>query len=50
VVQAVIFGASNCSMPGYNNTLLFAPALIATRDDLDQIVGAVDKAIVKLVG
>jgi taurine-pyruvate aminotransferase len=43
--QGVIIGASNRSMPGYNNTLLFAPALIATRDDLDQVVDAVDRAI-----
>jgi len=50
MAQGVIIGASNRSMPGFNNTLLFAPALIATKDDLDQIVSAVDKAIVKVVG
>jgi taurine-pyruvate aminotransferase len=43
--QGVIIGASNRSMPGFNNTLLFAPALIATKDDLDQVVDAVDRAI-----
>jgi taurine-pyruvate aminotransferase len=43
--QGVIIGASNRSMPGFNNTLLFAPALIATRDDLDQVIDAVDRAI-----
>jgi taurine-pyruvate aminotransferase len=43
--QGVIIGASNRSMPGFNNTLLFAPALIATRDDLDHVVDAVDRAI-----
>jgi taurine-pyruvate aminotransferase len=30
MAQGVIIGASNRSMPGFNNTLLFAPALIAT--------------------
>ncbi len=50
MAQGVIIGASNRSMPGFNNTLLFAPALIATADDLDQIVDAVDKALTKVVG
>ena len=50
LAQGVIIGASNRSMPGYNNTLLFAPALIATKDDLDQVVGAVGKALAKVVG
>ncbi len=48
--QGVIIGASNRSMPGFNNTLLFAPALIATKDDLDQVVDAVDRAIVTVLG
>lgn len=50
MAQGVIIGASNRSMPGFNNTLLFAPALIATTDDLDQILGAVDAALTKVVG
>ena len=50
MAQGVIIGASNRSMPGFNNTLLFAPALIATADDLDQIVDAVDAAIGRVVG
>jgi len=50
MAQGVIIGASNRSMPGFNNTLLFAPALIATTDDLDEIVGAVDRALTKVVG
>ena len=50
LAQGVIIGASNRSMPGYNNTLLFAPSLIATKDDLDQIVGAVDGALGRVVG
>jgi len=48
--QGVIVGASNRSMPGYNNTLLFAPALIATKDDIDHITDAVDNAISRVLG
>ena len=50
MAQGVIIGASNRSMPGFNNTLLFAPALIATTDDLDQVIDAVDAALTKVVG
>lgn len=48
--QAVIIGATNRSLPGKNNTLCFSPALIATRDDIDQITGAVDKALTDVFG
>ena len=50
MAQGIIIGASNRSMPGFNNTLLFAPALIATEGDLDQVVAAVDGAIGRVVG
>jgi len=50
MARGVIIGASNRSMPGYNNTLLFAPALIATRDDIDHIVDTVDGALTKVFG
>ncbi len=50
MAQGVIIGAQNRSVPGFNNTLLFAPALIATRDDIDQITGAVDRALAKVFG
>ena len=43
--QAVIIGATNRSLPGRNNTLCFSPALIATKDDIDHIVSAVDAAL-----
>lgn len=46
--QGVIIGASNRSMPGFNNTLLFAPALIAGPDEIDEITEAVDKALAKI--
>ncbi len=48
--QGVVIGASNRSMPGFNNTLLFAPALIATKDDIDHITDAVDQAIGRVLG
>ncbi|SFP18738.1 aminotransferase family protein [Tranquillimonas alkanivorans] len=43
--QGVIIGATNRSVPGYNNTLCLSPALIATPDDIDQITDAIDKAL-----
>ncbi|OUD10154.1 aspartate aminotransferase family protein [Marivivens niveibacter] len=47
--QGVIIGASNRSMPGFNNTLLFAPALIAGADDIDAITDAVDQALTRVM-
>ena len=43
--QGVIIGVTNRSLPGFNNTLCLSPALIANRDDLDQIVDAMDAAL-----
>ncbi|MFD1341047.1 aminotransferase family protein [Litorisediminicola beolgyonensis] len=48
--QGVIIGATNRSVPGYNNTLCFSPALIATKSDLDQMVEAVDAALGRVFG
>ncbi|UWQ20572.1 aspartate aminotransferase family protein [Jannaschia sp. W003] len=45
MAQGVILGASNRSLPGFNNCLLFSPALIATESDIDAITGAVDEAL-----
>ncbi|WP_136443001.1 aspartate aminotransferase family protein [Pacificoceanicola onchidii] len=50
MAQGVIIGATNRSVPGYNNTLCFSPALIATKDDIDQIVEAVDGALTRVYG
>ena len=49
-VDAVIVGMSTRSLPGLNNTLCFSPALIATKDDIDQIVASVDKSITAVMG
>ena len=48
--QGVIIGATNRSVPGFNNTLCFSPALIATKSDLDEIVSAVDGALSRVFG
>lgn len=48
--QGVIIGATNRSFPGYNNTLCFSPALIATPEDIDAITDAVDQALTRVFG
>ncbi|MCC0028831.1 MAG: aminotransferase class III-fold pyridoxal phosphate-dependent enzyme [Brucellaceae bacterium] len=48
MAQGVIIGATNRSLPGYNNTLCFSPALISTADDIDRITAAVDAALTKV--
>jgi len=50
MAQGVIIGATNRSVPGKNNTLCFSPALIATMDDIDHIVGSVDPALSEVFG
>lgn len=48
--QGVIIGVTNRSIPGFNNTLCYSPALIATKDDIDEIISATDKALTKVFG
>ena len=48
MAQGVIIGATNRSLPGYNNTLCFSPALISKADDIDRITSAVDAALTKV--
>lgn len=43
--QGVIIGRTNRSFQALNNTICLAPALIATKDDIDEIVTAIDNAI-----
>jgi taurine-pyruvate aminotransferase len=50
MAQGVIIGATNRSVPGFNNTLCFSPALIATADDVDEITDAVDQALTRVFG
>ncbi|MDJ1016886.1 MAG: aminotransferase class III-fold pyridoxal phosphate-dependent enzyme [Paracoccaceae bacterium] len=48
MAQGVVIGATNRSLPGFNNTLCFSPALISSADDIDEITSAVDKALTKV--
>jgi len=48
--EGVIIGASNRSVPERNNCLCFAPALIASEEDIDEICTAVDKALTQVFG
>ncbi len=48
--QGVIIGATNRSVPGFNNTLCLSPALISTPDDIDQITEAIDAALTRVFG
>ena len=50
MAQGVIIGATNRSVPGYNNTLCFSPALIAKPGDIDAITDAVDDALKRVFG
>ncbi len=50
MAQAVIIGATNRSLPGFNNTLCLSPALIATPDDIDAITHAIDGALTRVFG
>jgi taurine-pyruvate aminotransferase len=50
MAQGVIIGMTNRSIPGFNNTLCYSPALIATKDDIDQIISATDAALTRVFG
>ena len=46
--DAVIIGATNRSLNGFNNTLCLSPALICTKNDLDEIIESIDGAITRV--
>lgn len=46
--NGVLIGATNRSVPGFNNTLCLAPALIAGSDDIDRITDAIDGALTRV--
>ena len=48
MARGVQIGMTNRSLPGLNNTLCFSPALIATADDIDQILEAVDGSLTEV--
>ncbi|MDD9856649.1 MAG: aminotransferase class III-fold pyridoxal phosphate-dependent enzyme [Gammaproteobacteria bacterium] len=43
--QGVMIGRTNRSFPQYNNTLCLSPALICAKDDIDEIITAMDNAL-----
>jgi taurine-pyruvate aminotransferase len=45
--QGVLVGRTNRSLPGLNNIINLAPALVATKEDIDRIVAAIRNAIAK---
>jgi taurine-pyruvate aminotransferase len=45
MAQGVIIGMTNRALPGFNNTLCLAPALIATADDIDHLTSSIDEAL-----
>jgi len=47
--QGVMIGRTNRSFSLYNNTLALSPALICGKDEVDEIIGAIDKAIEKVI-
>ena len=48
--QGVMIGRTNRSLPKYNNTLCLSPALVCSKDDIDQIVSSIDVALGNLAG
>jgi len=50
MAQGVIIGATNRSVPGFNNTLCLSPALICTAEDIDLITDAIDQALTRVFG
>ncbi|TNF19842.1 MAG: aminotransferase class III-fold pyridoxal phosphate-dependent enzyme [Rhodobacteraceae bacterium] len=50
MAQGVVIGATNRSLPGFNNTLCLSPALIATAEEIDRITEAIDGALGRVFG
>lgn len=46
--QGVIIGRMGRSLPNQNNVLTMAPALVATKNDIDRIVTAIGNALAKI--
>jgi len=50
MAHGVIIGTTNRSLNGFNNTLCLSPALIITRENIDEIITAIDNALTKVFG
>ena len=46
--DAVVIGMTNRSLAGFNNTLCLSPALMCTKDHIDEIVTSIDGAITRV--
>ncbi len=46
--QGVMIGRTNRSFAEHNNTLCLSPALICTKDDIDEIISAMDNSLGKI--
>ncbi|MEO1191016.1 MAG: aminotransferase class III-fold pyridoxal phosphate-dependent enzyme [Pseudomonadota bacterium] len=47
--NAVVIGATNRSLVGLNNTLCLSPGFVASKDDLDEAVSAIDGALTRVL-
>ena len=47
MAEGVLAGRTNSSLPGNNTIMNFAPALVATKAEMDELVTAVKRAIEK---
>lgn len=47
--SAVMIGCSNRSFHGFNNTLTLSPALIVSKDEIDEIVTSIDNALANTI-
>lgn len=50
MAKGIIIGMTNRSLPGLNNTLCLSPALIATKNDIDEIIDAIDTSLTEVFG
>ncbi|MEM9344701.1 MAG: aminotransferase class III-fold pyridoxal phosphate-dependent enzyme [Pseudomonadota bacterium] len=48
MAQGIVIGATNRSVPGFNNTLCFSPPLIVNAEQIDAITDAVDGALTRV--
>lgn len=50
LAEGVIIGATNRSIPGLNNTLCMAPALVVSAEQIDRITDTIDRALTRVFG
>ncbi|WP_281492093.1 aminotransferase class III-fold pyridoxal phosphate-dependent enzyme [Desulfosarcina cetonica] len=48
--EGVLLGRTNNSLPGFNTTLYYAPALVMTREEADRMVAATQAGIEAVFG